>query len=44
MNKKKVLILLIILGVVIFAAFKIFDKPEEFQVEEVMFDRGGVEN
>ncbi|MEY2703923.1 MAG: hypothetical protein RLY43_2562 [Bacteroidota bacterium] len=44
MNKKKVLILVIILGVVIFAAFKIFDKPKEFQVEEVMFDRGGVEN
>lgn len=44
MSKKKWIILILVLAVLIFAAVKIMDKPEEFQVEDVMFDRGGIEN
>lgn len=44
MSKKKLIIYVVFLVVLIFALVKIFDKPEEFQVEDVMFDRGGVEN
>lgn len=43
MSKKKWIILILVLIVVIFALVKILDKPEEFQVEDVMFDRGGTE-
>lgn len=43
MSKKKWIILILVLIVVIFALLKILDKPEEFQVEDVMFDRGGDE-
>lgn len=43
MSKKKWIILILILAIIIFAVVKILDKPEEFQVEDVMFDRGGAE-
>lgn len=43
MSKKKWIILILVLIVVIFALVKILDKPEEFKVEDVMFDRGGAE-
>lgn len=43
MSKKKSIILILVLIVVIFAVVKLLDKPEEFQVEDVMFDRGGAE-
>jgi len=44
MSKKKWIILILILAIIIFAVVKILDKPEEFQVEDVMFDRGSSEN
>lgn len=43
MNKKKIIISIIVLVILGFALNAIFNQPEEFNVEEVMIDRGGGE-
>lgn len=46
MNKKKIIISIILLITVIVLSFvlnSIFNQPEEFKVEEVMIDRGSAE-
>jgi regulator of protease activity HflC (stomatin/prohibitin superfamily) len=43
MNKKNIIFIVLAI-VLIFVISKIFSQPEEFQVEEVMFDRGSDEN
>ncbi len=40
MNRKKIIISIIVL---IILGFAIFNQPKEFNVEEVMIDRGGGE-
>lgn len=41
MNKKKIIISIIVLVILGFALNSIFNQPKEFNVEEVMIDRGG---
>jgi hypothetical protein len=43
MNKKKIIIIVIIFAILSFVANSVFNQREEFKVEDVMFDRGGVE-
>lgn len=43
MNKKKIIISVIILIILGFVLNSILNKPEEFQVEDVMIDRGSGE-
>lgn len=43
MSKKKIIISIVVLIILGFALNAIFNQPKEFQVEDVMFDRGGAE-
>jgi len=43
MSKKKIIISIVVLIILGIALNAIFNQPKEFQVEDVMFDRGGAE-
>ncbi len=43
MSKKKIIIIVVALVILGFILNSIFNQPEEFNVEDVMTDRGGVE-
>ncbi|MFA7193442.1 MAG: hypothetical protein WC087_00810 [Candidatus Paceibacterota bacterium] len=43
MSKKKIIISIIFLAILGFVLNNIFNQPEEFQVEDVMIDRGSGE-
>jgi hypothetical protein len=43
MSKKKIIISIIVLIILGFALNAVFNRPEEFKVEDVMIDRGSGE-